>query len=83
VFPSVSKPGQEAVGVAALAEVVRTTPMPVLAIGGVTKETARSVGQAGAAGVAAIGLFAGTPETFLQVAVSEVNMAFDTPAGVP
>lgn len=83
VFPSASKPGQEAVGAAALADIVRATPTPVLAVGGITKETARSVGQAGAAGVAAIGLFAGTAEEFLQVAVSEVNMAFDTPAGVP
>jgi thiamine-phosphate pyrophosphorylase len=83
VFPSVSKPEQEAVGAAALAAVVRATPMPVLAVGGVTKETARGVGQAGAAGLAAIGLFVGTSAPFLHVAVSEVNMAFDTPAGVP
>jgi thiamine-phosphate diphosphorylase len=83
VFATPSKPGQPAAGVEALAIVVKATPVPVLAVGGVTKETAARVAQAGAAGIAAIGLFADGVEEFLQVAVSEVNMAFDTPAGVP
>ena len=83
VFATPSKPGQPAAGVAALAAVVEATPVPILAVGGVSKETAGRVAQAGAAGVAAIGLFAGGSDEILQVAVSEVNMAFDTPAGVP
>lgn len=83
VFATTSKPGQAAAGVEALAGIVEATPLPVLAVGGVTQATAGRVARAGAAGVAAIGLFAGEAEEFLQVAVSEVNMAFDTPAGVP
>jgi thiamine-phosphate pyrophosphorylase len=83
VFPSASKPGQAPAGAAALAGIVAATSLPVLAVGGVTRETARRVAQAGAAGLAAIGLFAAGDEEFLQVAVSEVNMAFDTLAGVP
>jgi thiamine-phosphate pyrophosphorylase len=83
VFPTASKPGQAPAGIAALAAIVAATSLPVLAVGGVTTETARRVAQAGAAGLAAIGLFAAGDDEFLQVAVSEVNMAFDTPAGVP
>ncbi|HVC20681.1 MAG TPA: thiamine phosphate synthase [Vicinamibacterales bacterium] len=58
VFPSRSKPdGHPVVGTAVLAETVRAVDLPVLAIGGVTIETAAEVAQAGAAGLAAIGLF--------------------------
>lgn len=83
VFQTAAKPGREPAGAAALARIVRGTPLPVLAVGGVTKETARAVAQAGAAGVAAIELFAANGDEVLQVVVSEVNMAFDTPAAVP
>jgi thiamine-phosphate diphosphorylase len=58
VFPTLSKPGQAAVGTAALADVVAATPLPVLAIGGVTIERFETIARAGAAGFAAIGLFA-------------------------
>jgi thiamine-phosphate diphosphorylase len=62
VFGSDSKPPEHPVaGVDALAEVVRTTaPLPVLAIGGVNLERAASVAATGAAGIAAITLFAGS-----------------------
>jgi thiamine-phosphate pyrophosphorylase len=58
VFPTPSKPGRIAAGVAVLADVAAATPVPVLAIGGVTLERFDAVARAGAAGFAAIGLFA-------------------------
>jgi len=58
VYPSASKPGRPACGVDALAATTRAVRLPVLAIGGVTVDRTRDVLNAGAAGVAAIGLFA-------------------------
>jgi thiamine-phosphate diphosphorylase len=58
VFASASKPGQAACGVDALAATTRAVRLPVLAIGGVTVDNVREALDAGAAGVAAIGLFA-------------------------
>lgn len=58
VYPSRSKPGVAALaGLAGLGEVCRAVHVPVLAIGGVTADRAGEVARAGAAGVAAIGLF--------------------------
>lgn len=58
VFPSASKDAGHAIaGVEELARAVRLAKIPVLAIGGVTSERADVVARAGAAGVAAIGLF--------------------------
>ncbi len=58
VYASASKPGRAACGVDALAATTRAVRLPVLAIGGVTVDRAREVLDVGAAGVAAIGLFA-------------------------
>ena len=58
VFESVSKPGRTPLGPDGLAAVVRATGLPVLAIGGVGPGNAARVAETGAAGVAAIGLFA-------------------------
>jgi len=58
VFTTPSKPGQTPAGVSALAEVVRATPLPVLAVGGVSPETAAQLPATGCAGFAAIGWFA-------------------------
>ena len=62
VFPSESKgPDHPVAGVEALAAVVRaSSPLPVLAIGGVTLASAPAIAATGAAGVAAIALFAGS-----------------------
>ena len=57
VFASASKPGRKPAGLAALAEVTHATPLPVLAIGGVTRGCIGDVLAAGAAGVAAISMF--------------------------
>ncbi len=58
VFRSSSKPeDHRAAGVAALRRACAATSLPVLAIGGITVARAAEVARAGAAGVAAIGLF--------------------------
>ena len=58
VFSSRFKPGVSPCGVKVLGAVVRAVDLPVLAIGGVTVDNSVDVFCAGAAGVAAIGLFA-------------------------
>jgi thiamine-phosphate pyrophosphorylase len=59
VFPTASKPGQPMhLGAAGLERIVAATRTPVLAIGGVTLDTAAAIAGAGAAGIAAIGLYA-------------------------
>jgi len=54
VFPSRSKPGREAAGLAALAEVCCAANRPVLAVGGIDASNAGAAIRAGAAGVAVI-----------------------------
>lgn len=59
VFPSASKPEDHPIaGLDALRRVCDRVSLPVLAIGGVTLARAGSIAQAGAAGAAAISLFA-------------------------
>ena len=64
VFETVSKPDYGApVGVERLAQVARElTGFPVLALGGITSETGARCLEAGAAGIAGIGLFSRTDE---------------------
>jgi thiamine-phosphate pyrophosphorylase len=57
VFDSASKPGHRPAGLAALAAVALATPLPVLAIGGITRGRIDDVMAAGASGAAAIGMF--------------------------
>ena len=83
VFESASKPGAAAAGAATLARVVMATTRPVLAVGGVTVDRMAEIGRAGAAGFAAIGLFADCSPGNLQVVVRQASMAFDTPGRVP
>ncbi len=64
VFETSSKPGRRPAGLGALATVSAATCVPVLAIGGITAGRVDEVMRAGAAGVAAIGMFdtpAGVP----------------------
>jgi thiamine-phosphate pyrophosphorylase len=59
VFPTDSKPeGHVVAGVAALQRVCARVRLPVLAIGGIAEGRVSEVARAGAAGLAAIGLFA-------------------------
>jgi thiamine-phosphate diphosphorylase len=57
VFPTVSKAAGPVSGVAALGAIVGQSPIPVLAVGGITPVRAAVCAAAGAAGIAAIGLF--------------------------
>lgn len=67
IWATPSKPADHRLlGVDGLAQIVAAVHMPVLAIGGVTPERLAAVGQAGAHGFAAIGLFirdAGSTDT--------------------
>lgn len=58
VFRTASKPGRRPLGTAALRRAAAALPVPVLGIGGVTTDNVRLVAGSGAAGAAAIGLFA-------------------------
>src|SRR4030095_15373626 len=57
VFATASKPGQPPAGVQALADMVGATPLPVLAVGGISSDTAPLLAGTGCAGYAAIGWF--------------------------
>jgi thiamine-phosphate pyrophosphorylase len=63
-----------------LADTVRATQVPVLAVGGVTADNAPLVARAGAAGVAAIGLFANGALP-LPSSIERITRAFDTLGG--
>jgi len=63
VFRSSSKPPDHlTAGIDGLEQVCRQVHIPVLAIGGLSVERARAVAEAGAAGIAAISLFADTTD---------------------
>jgi thiamine-phosphate diphosphorylase len=78
VFATPSKPGRTPAGPKALAEVVATAAVPVLAVGGVSPDNLGKVAAAGAAGFAAIGLFAAASEAALAHAVAAATAAFTT-----
>ena len=58
VYPTSSKTGIVPAGVAGLRAAAHAVGLPVLAIGGITIARARDIAGSGAAGVAAIGMFA-------------------------
>ena len=78
VFATRSKPGAAAAGAQELSRVVQAVRLPVLAVGGVTAETARAVAHAGAAGFAAIGLFSDGTDDRVAPAINAARAAFDT-----
>lgn len=68
VFPSASKSaGHPVAGLDGLEAVCRRVTLPVVAIGGISVERAPRVAAAGAAGVAAISLFAEAPDVGAKV----------------
>ena len=78
VFHSTSKPaGHEPAGLDALSRVCSAVRLPVLAIGGMTVDRAADVARAGAAGIAAIGLFASADQDELMETVRRTRLAFD------
>jgi thiamine-phosphate diphosphorylase len=88
VFPSGSKPrGHRTAGLDALAAAAAAVRIPVLAIGGISLNTVAAAAEAGAAGVAAIGLFfdaAGPMDDLrgrLIQTVAGLRRAFDRPGG--
>lgn len=77
VLPTASKPEQRRLlGESGLGQIVAATKAPVLAIGGMSLDTVASAARAGAAGIAAIGLFGG-PEP-LGVLVPTLRTRFDS-----
>ena len=82
VFPTLSKsPEAPLIGVDGLAAIVRVSQAPVLAIGGVTVDRLPAITSAGAAGIAAIGLFA-SPASMTR-AVEAVRAPFDSVKTAP
>ena len=69
------------IGLDGLASIVRVAPAPVLAIGGVTVDRVGAIAAAGAAGIAAIGLFAGAEP--LASVVEAARIRFDTARSAP
>ncbi len=88
VYETASKPGRRPLGAGALRRAAEALPLPVLAIGGITLERVPEVAASGAAGLAAIGLFAalgGAPPAELRRLVGEIRWAWAASAsrGVP
>jgi len=83
IFPTASKPGATAAGLRMLAAACQATSVPVLAVGGIQVERLTGVAEAGAAGVAAIGLFAEPSVDAMKTIVERVALAFDTLRTLP
>ena len=64
VFPSRSHPGGPTSGVEGIAATVNAVSLPVIGIGGITAANCRSVIDAGAVGVAAIGAIIGEYDSY-------------------
>jgi len=75
VFATSSKPGRAAAGLSALAQVTAAVTVPVLAVGGLTPDNVGGVARAGAAGFAAIGMFAAGSEATLARSVAAATAA--------
>lgn len=82
-FETPSKPAVAAAGLDALKSAVLATPCPVLAVGGVTPERMGAVAGAGAAGFAAIAMFAQPALASLGTLTATLSAAFDTRRTVP
>jgi thiamine-phosphate pyrophosphorylase len=83
VFATRSKPGVVAAGLVQLADAAAASPIPVLGVGGISPERSGDVVRAGAAGIAAIGLFMDQPCEAVFDIVRKLSQAFDTASAVP
>ena len=93
VFLSASKPGRDdLLSAKGLESIVRAVRVPVLAIGGVTADRIGEIAAAGAAGVAAIGMFMAANSTadgvqcraiVLHDTVQSARRRFDSPKMAP
>ena len=59
VFPTASHPGNSGLGIVRFTDLVRSSRVPVYALGGVTAANARRLNGSGAIGIAAVGAFRG------------------------
>ena len=75
VYETASKPGKPPLEAGMLRRAAGTLPVPVLAIGGITLERVPEVAASGAAGLAAIGLFAAPPAELRRL-VDEIRSAW-------
>ena len=87
VYPTPSKPGGRLLGIDGLATIAAAVDVPVLAIGGVVADKVWDVAATGAAGLAAIGLFAdattdtdGRLDRHLRDLLARLRAAFRPPA---
>ena len=80
-------PAQRLITLEELSAACRLSSIPILAIGGMTVERASVVARAGAAGIAAIGLFippaGASSRQHVQTVVADLRRAFDTCGVVP
>ena len=89
VFATASKPATTVwLGLGGLRSIVAASNVPVLAIGGVTVDRLDDIAAAGAAGIAAIGLFqprekASGEATSLEDLVNRVHRRFDSLRAAP
>jgi thiamine monophosphate synthase len=75
VFPSMSHPGGDTLGLPALRSVCESVSVPVIGIGGITAKNAGNVIRAGASGVAVISAIWDAPDP--RVAAAELRSAID------
>jgi len=76
VFESGSKPDVPAAGTRMLAATCQAVTLPVLGVGGMMPSRLHEVAAAGAAGFAAIGLFAETPTEQFPDLIRQANIVF-------
>jgi thiamine-phosphate pyrophosphorylase len=89
VFPTDSKQGRVLLGLEGLRQIIHHSGgCPVWAVGGITRERLRSIIEAGANGIAAIGAFIPSGPGLdlarrVQNLASELRFSFDSSAGPP
>ena len=80
VFETASKPNHAAAGVAGLVDAINAAAkLPVLAVGGMTRETVRRLSGTGCAGFAAIAQFADVAEDDLAATATAALRAWENP----